>query len=72
MLKRIQQVKGVGLLHDANGGAHTFDKATLIYAENGRGKTTLAGILRSCSTGDATPINKRKTLDGTNPPLFRR
>lgn len=68
MLKRIQLIKGIGLFHDANGGQNAFDKTTLIYAENGRGKTTLANILRSCSTGNATLINTRITLDGTNSP----
>jgi wobble nucleotide-excising tRNase len=32
---------------------------TLIYAENGRGKTTLAAILRSLATGDPVPIEER-------------
>lgn len=67
MLKRIQGIKGIGLLHDANGGPHAFDRLTLIYAENGRGKSTLASVLRSCATGDASLIDKRKTLDGTYP-----
>ena len=32
MLERIKHIKGVGLLHDANGDNFKFDKATLIYA----------------------------------------
>jgi wobble nucleotide-excising tRNase len=64
MLERITHIKGVGLLHDANGDNFKFDKATLIYADNGRGKTTLASILRSISTGDTTLITNRKTIDG--------
>jgi len=65
MLERIAEIKGVGLLHDANGKPHTCQKATLIYADNGRGKTTLASIFRSASTGDAKLIADRKTVDGT-------
>jgi len=65
MLERIAEIKGVGLLHDANGKQHTCQKATLIYADNGRGKTTLASIFRSASTGDAKLITDRKTVDGT-------
>ena len=68
MLDRIAEVKGVGLLHDANGKPHTCHKATLIYADNGRGKTTLASILRSVSTGNSALVNERKTIDGTLSP----
>lgn len=68
MLERISQVQGIGLLHDANGKSHPLRKATLIYGDNGRGKSTLATILRSLSTGDASLIAARKTLDGTLAP----
>lgn len=68
MLERIAEIKGVGLFHDANGKPYTCQKATLIYADNGRGKTTLASILRSASTGDAKLIIDRKTVDGSLPP----
>lgn len=68
MLERIESIQGVGLLHDANGKPHTCQKATLIYADNGRGKSTLATVLRSVAAGDATLIAHRKTVDGTLPP----
>ena len=68
MLERISQVQGIGLLHDANGKSHPLRKATLIYGDNGRGKSTLATILRSLSIGDASLIAARKTLDGTLQP----
>jgi wobble nucleotide-excising tRNase len=68
MLERIEQIQGVGLLHDANGKPYTCQKATLIYADNGRGKSTLATVLRSLSTGDASLIAQRRTVDGTMPP----
>jgi len=59
----------MGLLHDATRAAHhPFFRATLIYAENGRGKTTLASMLRSCATGDVRPIINRQTLDSTRVP----
>lgn len=67
MLQRIQ-IKGIGLLHDADGRSHAFSRYTLIYGENGRGKSTLASVLRSCSTGDTTLINNRKTVDGNQEP----
>ena len=68
MLERISQVQGIGLLHDAIGKSHPLRKATLIYGDNGRGKSTLATILRSLSIGDASLIAARKTLDGKLPP----
>lgn len=63
MIKRIESIKSVGLFNDANGKPFAFQKATLIYAENGRGKSTLASILRSLSSGDSAAIVKRKTID---------
>ena len=43
-------------------------RLTLIYAENGRGKTTLAAILRSLATGNAIPIVERRRLAAQHPP----
>ena len=68
MLDRIELIQGVGLLHDANGKPHACQKATLVYADNGRGKSTLATILRSAATGNPTLISHRKTVDGVLPP----
>lgn len=68
MLERIEDIQGIGLLHAANGKPYTCQKATLIYADNGRGKSTLATVLRSLSTGDTSLIADRKTVDGTLPP----
>ena len=41
---------------------------SLIYAENGRGKTTLAGVFRSLATGDPIPILGRHRLGAQNSP----
>ena len=68
MLERISEVQGIGLLYQANGKPFTCQKATLIYADNGRGKSTLASILRSVSIGDASILSNRKTIDGALPP----
>jgi hypothetical protein len=40
----------------------TLGRLTLVYAENGRGKTTLAAILRSLTSGDPIPIAERRRL----------
>lgn len=68
MLERIEEIQGIGLLHAANGKPHKLLKTTLIYADNGRGKSTLATVLQSLSTGNAPLILNRKTIDGTLPP----
>jgi wobble nucleotide-excising tRNase len=68
MLERIEEIQGIGLLHDANGKPFKWQKATLLYADNGRGKSTLATVLRSLGASDPSPILVRKTIDGTLPP----
>jgi wobble nucleotide-excising tRNase len=45
-----------------------FAPFSLIYAENGRGKTTLAAILRSLAGGDPVFINERQRLGSQNSP----
>lgn len=45
-----------------------FKKLTLVYAENGRGKTSLSAILRSLSTGNPISIQERSRLGSTHQP----
>jgi wobble nucleotide-excising tRNase len=68
MLEKIVQIKSVGRFRDygANGDV-SFRKLTLIYAENGRGKTTLCAILRSLKNNQPEFIAERKTLAVTVP-----
>lgn len=70
MLSKITILRGIGLLNDALPGRPVdLKKYNLIYADNGRGKTTLADILRSLSTGDCSRlIATRKTLKGAMDP----
>jgi wobble nucleotide-excising tRNase len=68
MLERIEEIQGIGLLHDANGKPFKWQKATVLYADNGRGKSTLATILRSVGENNTAPILVRKTIDGTLAP----
>jgi wobble nucleotide-excising tRNase len=68
-LDRIQLLRNVGQFDNVDAGAWLpLSKLTLIYAENGRGKTTLAAILRSLSTGDGTFISERHRLSATKTP----
>lgn len=69
MLDRINLIRNIGQFDSVTDGATLpLPKLTLIYAENGRGKTTLSAILRSLGTGDAAPIAERKRLSATQPP----
>lgn len=69
MLKKIVTIEGVGryLKYHAVGDVQ-FRKSTLVYAPNGRGKTTLCDILRSLKTGDPAPVLGRATLGEPSPP----
>lgn len=70
MLEKIVQIKSIGRFRDYNAnGDVTFRKLTLIYAENGRGKTTLCAILRSLQTGRPEFVSERKTLGATDAPF---
>jgi wobble nucleotide-excising tRNase len=55
MIEHIQYLRSVGRFDSTTPGAQLpFSKLTLLYAENSRGKTTIASILRSLSNGDPT------------------
>ncbi len=64
MLNRIESIEGLGLLHEARGASYKLESRALIYAGNGRGKSTMASILRSCATGEIDILKERATIDG--------
>jgi wobble nucleotide-excising tRNase len=67
--ERIALLRNIGQFDSVNAGAQLpLTKLSLIYAENGRGKTTIAAILRSLSTGEPALIDERKRLGAANPP----
>lgn len=69
MINNIQLLRNVGLFNSFTGSRQTaFRKLTLIYAENGRGKTTISAVFRSLSNGDPISIAERKSLNSTNLP----
>jgi wobble nucleotide-excising tRNase len=69
MINRLQLFRNIGLFDSVDSGANiSLARLTLIYAENGRGKTTLAAILRSLATGDPIPIVERRRLAAQHPP----
>jgi wobble nucleotide-excising tRNase len=69
MIQRIQLVRNIGQFDSVSSAANLpLARLTIVYAENGRGKTTLAAILRSLAGGDPVPIAERKRLAAAHPP----
>jgi wobble nucleotide-excising tRNase len=85
MIQRFRLVENVGQFQSVSTGATLpLDQLTVVYAENGRGKTTIAAILRSLATGDPIFVEERQRLaaaedphvvvecsGGTTPAIFR-
>lgn len=69
MLKRINLIKNVGCFDTFAGSSlGDLENLVLMYAENGRGKTTISSILSSLANNDASIINNRKRLGSANDP----
>src|SRR5947208_2956720 len=66
MLKKIISIKNVGRFpsYGASGDVE-LKRYNLVFAENGRGKTTLCAILRSLQSGDPAYVTGRTTLGST-------
>ncbi|MBZ0257279.1 AAA family ATPase, partial [bacterium] len=69
MLKKIGHLSNVGRFErcEPHNGL-ILDQFTIIYGDNGRGKTTLSAIMRSLKTGEARYILERCTLDAQGQP----
>ena len=69
MITKIIKLKNVGLIGNAcPSGAVDFQPVTTIYAENGRGKSTLAAVLRACAERDPGRVKARTTIDKSEDP----
>jgi wobble nucleotide-excising tRNase len=69
MIHRIRLLRNIGQFDSVDAAATiTLGRLALIYAENGRGKTTLAAVLRSLASGDPLPITERRRLAAVHPP----
>ena len=67
--ERISLLRNVGQFDSVNAGAQIpLSRFSLIYAENGRGKTTLAAILRSLKSGDPRLVSERRRLGSQHSP----
>ena len=69
MLKKVVAIRNVGKFRNCGtSGDVQFRRATLVFAPNARGKTTLCDILRSLRTGDSSYIIGRQTLGTSDAP----
>ncbi len=69
MLRQFSLLRNIGTFDSVTGTNDTvFARLTLIYAENGRGKTTLSAVLRSLASGSPAAIAERKRLGAQRDP----
>lgn len=69
MISDIRLLKNIGTFDSKSvGQSIALNKLTLLYAENGRGKTTLAAVLRSLATGNPQPIEERWRFESDHSP----
>jgi wobble nucleotide-excising tRNase len=66
MLEKIIRVDNIGVFKAAVPSAVTLKRVTVIYADNGRGKSTLSALLRACGAADAQALQARKTIGATS------
>jgi wobble nucleotide-excising tRNase len=64
MLNKIISLNNLGVFQHGTPNAANFDRVTLLYAENGRGKSTISAALASLSTGDIDALVARRTFGG--------
>ena len=62
MLKRIQDLKGIGCFFDDHPASIQFEPLTIIFGENCYGKSTLCDILRSLAENNPEYITDRKSI----------
>lgn len=68
MIFKIEGIQSVGKFQNFNSrGDLAFRKLTLIYSDNGGGKTTLANLFRSLSLNNPELIRKRISIGSTLP-----
>ena len=70
MITKLLKFQNLGLLRDAcAASAVALGRVTAVYADNGRGKSTLAAVIRACQLRDAGRMNARQTLDSEDAPV---
>lgn len=72
MFEKFVSIKNVGRFRNYNArGDVAFRKLTLLFAENGQGKTTICAILRSLQVGQDDFISERQTLGSSDSPFVQ-
>lgn len=66
MLTRLTRLTGLTRWAATKGA--NLQRVTIVYAENGRGKTSLAAALRSLALATPTPLLERRTIGAADPP----
>ena len=69
MIERIQLLRNIGQFDSVSPPPQTsLTPFSLIYGENGRGKTTIAAVLRSLATNNPSLVTDRHRLGAQHPP----
>ena len=69
VISKIVKLLGIGTLHEPLlNGSIPLGKHTIIFGENGRGKSTFVAVLRSLADGTGDALRGRSTIDGKHQP----
>src|SRR5665647_2573640 len=69
MLTALSLIRNVGPFDNVDDGKGLeFATTTVIYAENGRGKTTIAAIFRALADSASAPVDERRRLGAAHAP----
>ena len=69
MISYIKLLQNIGTFNsDSAAASLELTRLALVYSDNGRGKTTIASVLRSLATNDPLPIAERHRLGSQHPP----
>lgn len=66
MLEKVIRIDNIGVIKSGVPRPLILKKVTLVYADNSRGKSTLAALLKSCASADVSDLAKRKTVGAQN------
>ena len=69
MISYIKLLQNIGTFNsDSAAASLELKRLALVYADNARGKTTIAAVLRSLATNDPLPIVERHRFGSQHPP----
>ncbi|GGY08873.1 AAA family ATPase [Paludibacterium paludis] len=66
MLEKVICIDNIGVIKSGVPHPLTLEKVTLVYADNARGKSTLAALLNACASANVPELTKRKTVGAQN------